>query len=342
MKRKPLQVNIKMTTATELCQIDKSEPAKAGVPSKIVPITQKVVTENSKGYETSFYTPIFSGNSIRGEIRRLSLAMLMEKATEANIDMPSNTDFNLMNVGGGNDFQTQPYNVEDEVREANPVVSLLGASLAISGKLVTPNCMPFRDTEGVKEYYTAETEEGKLYSPIKHTEDFYKKDDILDREGNAKYLSPQQREEWRQAVEENQEKVAKTRDTDKKEKKSSIRAHLQREYVVRGIDFYTAFSEIQTTVTTAIERGMLYLAIERLVMKSIGSNKSRGFGLMEYNIAYQDGSTLITEVDKFLVPTIIKKDYKEEVSSDIKAFEQWLENDFGSGTFEISKILVQK
>jgi len=339
--RKPLRVDIQLTTATELCQIEKSEPASASKPAKIVMKDQKVITTNSKGVEVSFRTPIFSGNSFRGTLRREALSILLEQATKKGFALPQSTDFNLMNAGGGNDFQTQLFKVEDAVREANPLISVLGTSLAISGKLKTPNCIPYKSIEDGMEYYAGEKEDGGMYSTIKYDDTFYKGDDILDRKGNAKFLSDEQIQEWQEHVSKNQADVAKTRDGEgeDKVKKQTIKSRLSREFVVRGTHFYTSLSEMPTCAMNAIERGLIYKSLERLVLLNLGSNKARDFGLINYKIKFQDGSELETEVDQYLTPKITKRSYKDEVTADIEAFEAWLENDFSEDTFKVSELM---
>lgn len=338
-----MRIKIKATTATELCQIEKSIPATATTPSRIIPKVQKVIMNNSKGIEKELLTPIYSGNGFRGMLRRLSLKILLEKAIEKKFKFTNAVDFHLNNAGGGNNYQRQPFDIEDMVRDCNILVSVFGTSLAIGGKIKTPTLMPYRHVEGgVKEYYYSERKDGSLYSPRMFDETFYKRDDVVDRKGNAKYLSKEATEEWLEHVRENQEATAKGRESGEKVSKDTIKANLARDYVVRGTDFYTALSEMSTYKMTEPEKGMVYKALELLVLENLGSNEARDFGLMEYEISFQDGSSLTTSVDEYLEPTITKKDYKKEVKASIAAFDDWLENTFDEASFNLVNILVKK
>lgn len=327
-------IKISFTTATELCLIEKTKPGTADVPSQILIKEQKVLATNKSGAKVPFYTPIYSGNSFRGKLRRECLSIVLEQAVKNGVPMPSADDFNLMNAGGGSNFQSQAFKVEDEVRKLNPIISVFGASLAVAGKLKTSNLMPLKNvTDESFEYYAAEGDDGRLFSPITGDDTFYKVDDILDRKGNAKYLDDETIEAWQSHVENNQKKLAverakkeageKVDDSKNRVKKESVNSQLIRKFVVRGVDFYGSLKE--SAPLTEIERGMIYVAIERMVLENLGSNKARNFGLVNYTLEYDDGSVLETRVNEYLVPEIVKKDYKSEVSKDIAAFTAWLE-----------------
>jgi len=343
MKR--LQINIEVTTATELCQIEFSETDKATKKSTTHIKKQAVLATNSKGVESRVQIPIFSGNSFRAKLRRAALKILMDKSIEKGFNVSNPTDFHLMNAGGGA-FQRQPYDIEDQVRELNPIISVFGTSLAVEGKIKTPNLIPYKYIDadaGEKEYYLGENKEtGMLYSTIEFDDSFYKKDDMLDRSGNAKYLPKEMLVEWQQAVEENQTRVAKSRENDDgdKVKRESIRSALLRRYVIRGTHFYTGLSEMPTSQMNEIERGMLYRALEIVVLENLGSNVARDFGKMEYEITFHDGGTLSTKVDAHLRSTL-ETNYGEEVKQCIKAFDTWLEKTFDEATFNVSNIMKE-
>jgi len=345
-KREPFGIKIKGTLQTELCQIEGSGLNPLTKKNEIYIKKQKVLVENVNGVKKPVRIPFFSGNSFRSKLRRAATEILLQKGREKGFTIKNPMDFHLMNAGGGNDFQKQPYDIEDKVRELNPVLSVFGASLALVGKIVTPNLIPYRfvDSEnGIKEYYVGENEEdGTLYSTIEFDDTFYKKDDILDRAGNAKYLSPELIQEWQEAVEDNQKAIAKNRNSggDKNGvKKESIRSALLRKFIVRGTDFYTSLSEVALQELTPIERGLVYKALEKVVLMNLGSNIARDFGKFAYTISFADGSELVTYVDEYNVTSIVKADYKGEVKESIKAFEQWLENDFTEEAFKVSETL---
>jgi len=251
-----------------------------------------------------------------------------------------------MNVGGGNDFQRQLFETVDKVRDLNPVLSVFGASLAISGKIKTSNFIPYKSfVDGVPEYYAYETEDGRLFSSIEYDDNFYKMDDLLDKKGNAKLVSDDVIMAWRERAEENIKLISASRDenndeknsSNKKIKKETIKSQLRRKFVIRGVDFYGSFGEIEEL--SPVERGMIYKAIEVFVLENLGANEARNFGLVNYNIEYKDGSILETKVNEFLEPVITKKAYNDEVMSSINAFNEWLETLSEENLF-ISDILV--
>jgi len=337
-------IRIKSTTATELCQIRNAE--KENNVDVIKPMMQKVMTKDSKGNDVSFMTPFFSGNSFRGKLRRESFSMLMEKALEKNISMPNASNFHLMNAGGGNDFQTQSFETEQKVRDLNPVISLFGTSLAVAGKLVTPNLMPYRSIEeDNREYYMGETENGHIFSPIvtnqKNRDQFVKGDDIISGKGNARFLTEEMISAWEEEVAGSQKDRAAARADDSKEKvsKKAIQSFLLRDYVIRGVDFYTSLSAMSTKKLSDIEYGMLVKALERVVLDYLGSNSSKGFGRMEYTVDFGDGSEIETKVDAYGECKITKKNYKKDVKKAIKAWEDWLNNEFSEETFKVATLM---
>lgn len=336
-------IKIIATTATELCQIRNSKD------DVINPMKQKVMVKNSKGMLTSFLTPIYSGNSFRGKLRRASLEIMMEEAIKKGIELTT-MNFHLMNAGGGNNFQLQSFEAIKEVRDANPLVSLFGASLAISGKLVTPNLIPYRNiSDGEREYYTMEREDGHIFSTIitssENRDQFIKSDDALDKKGNARFLTEEQIIAWEIEAGENQAARAKVRNSDdkdvKKVKKSTIKAFLGRDYVIRGIDFYTSLSPMPTCELTLLEYGMLVRALERVVLSNFGSNTARDFGKMSFDIDFDDGSEIETSVDAFGVAKFIKKSYKGRTKEAVAFFEEWLKNDLSQDVFDVAEKMVE-
>lgn len=326
-------VKIKFVTATALSQIDTSVAASKTENSKIVVKKMKVLSENSKGAPSFFKNPIFTGNSMRGLFRRTALEIILNEAIKKGLSLKKGTvldadNFHLMNCGGGNTHQTQPFDVEAKVRELNPLVSLLGASLAISGKLKTSNMIPLLvDEDNDNEsYYVGENEEGRIYSSITTTETFIKGDDLLDAKGNAKYLSDEEIKDWHARASENSQAVSKSRSDEKatKVKKETIKSILDREFVVPGVSFYGSFRESEKL--TDIEKGLIVRVFEKMVLENLGSNKSRDFGCVNYDLTYDDGSKIKTKINKYLESEIVLKDYKKETKTYIKAFDNWLEN----------------
>ena len=172
-----MKINISMTTATELAQISSSESGTGDKIGQIKIKEQKVLVDTGDGVKT-LITPYYTGNSFRGKLRRASTQMLLETAIKKDIAVTADA-FHLMNAGGGPTYSGQLFKIEEQVRELNPLISLFGASLAISGKLITPNLMPYKeivDGQGVY-YYSTNEEDGSIYSNITAKNLFIKTDD---------------------------------------------------------------------------------------------------------------------------------------------------------------------
>ena len=329
-----LNIDIKATTVGAFAQIEKSEkPSASGMPSKIVCKKMRFFSENSHGVKTVLETPVITGNGFRGALRRVMTEMVLEAALKKGVtshkskQLISDANFHLMNAGGGNNFQSQSFNVEDRVRELNPVVSIFGASLAISGKLNTPNFIPYIEEDGKMVHPSFEVPStGRLFSSIIAIDTFIKKDDLLDRADNSKYLEEEQLKLWQESVQENSKAVSAARDDgDKKVKKESIKSLLSREYVMGGVDFYTGISESATL--TSFEKGLLVLSLEKLAMKQFGSNKARSYGIFDYEIKIDKDSTFTLIVDKkTLRVENIDRNYTMKLEKDIDDAQEWLKN----------------
>ena len=333
-----MKINISMTTATELAQISSSESGTGDKIGQIKIKEQKVLVDTGDGVKT-LITPYYTGNSFRGKLRRASTQMLLETAIKKDIAVTADA-FHLMNAGGGPTYSRQLFKIEEKVRELNPLISLFGASLAISGKLITPNLMPYKeivDGQGVY-YYSTNEEDGSIYSNITAKNLFIKTDDLLDRRGNAKFMSDEAILEWQSRAAENAQNVAKSRNTDTKVKKETLKTVMNQNFIIRGVDFYSSLGEIGSL--TQIEKGLLYRSLEIVILDSLGAYKSKGFGLCNYKIEFEDGSVIETKINEYLQAEIIKKDYKEDTADAIAAFDKWLEN-IDENNLMIEKVLVK-
>jgi CRISPR type IV-associated protein Csf2 len=315
-------------------QIDRSE-LNSNKENEIHIKKMRVLVDTEDGKKI-LQTPYYTGNSFRGKLRRICTELLLKKATEKGISLKNAHDsFNLMNAGGGNNYQSQSYEVEAKVRELNPVISVFGTSLAITGKIITSSFMPYRnggDEDGKPEYYYAKnSENGSLFSTILFDNLDINGYDLIDRNGNARYMPEEAIKEWSSfAIESAKEKAAARAngDTENKVIKETIENPVRKNFIIRGVDFFGSIQESKPL--TQIERGMIYKAIEILVMQHLGANQAKGFGLVNYSISYENAdnemvSSLETNIDKYLTPHITKKEYPTNVKDDITAFEKWLD-----------------
>lgn len=340
-------INISFQTKSPLCQIDKTEDDKIKNVKVIKTKKQKVFIENKHGQKKALSVPIYTGNGFRGMLRRETMAVMLEalakntKDSEKLIATPE--DYHLMNSGGGNMYQEQPFDIEDKVRELNPQISLFGASLAIKGKLRVSNFVPFeKDDNGEVFYQFYESKEGNVFSSILADTTIIVRDGILDRDKNSQYLTHEQIEEWLEKSDENNKARAKDReneDKSKKVKKETIRGMLDREYVAVGVDFFGGISEREKL--TNIEKGLLILGLEKAVLNNLGSTSANDFGKVKYTIEIDKDSKLETDVDEYGKCIISSRYYSDELENCIKEAKEFLKN-ISKENFEITKILIKK
>lgn len=328
------------TVISQFAQIDKGDTITGGI-SKVFLKTVKVLVEDSEGTNRVLEVPVMTGNGIRGMLRREMLELILQTIVKKDLKCAKNAlidqnNFNLMNAGGGNDFQSQPYEILKRVKELNPLLSIFGTSLAVPGNLATPNALNYEFDENGNAYHLFYESENKttgnkyVYSPLIATESFVKKDDILRGGENVKFLTEEQIKEWRESVNESQKVRSKERtkaDKDtKKTKKISLQSLLEREYVIGGTTFYAYIEPLNEDLTN-VEKGLLVLSLESFIAKKFGSNKARSYGEFSYDIKFDDESRLKTNVDKVTgKANDIYKDYSDDLKSCIEEANEWLEN----------------
>jgi len=301
-------------------------------------ITIKTLTKLINGIPVDI--PVYTANGFRGLLRREASSILVEKYISKGHNIKAK-DFHLMFAGGGNDYQSQSFEIEEKVRELNPVISIFGTSLAIEGKLITTHLEPENPLVVIRE----DEEKGLYaYSNLIKKFIFTKKDDILERTEYGRFLTKEDIIAWEQEVEKSQEKRRKERaDKDlveKKTKKKAIQSILGKYYIIPNTTF-KGFMGTKYPLTD-IEKGLLIKALERIVYNQLGSTKNLGFGICDYEIGFASGSKIIA---KSKDNNLFEKDVNLILSDDdegyVKAFESWLEN-IGPENIEISKILVEK
>lgn len=340
-------IAISFQTRSPLCQIDKTEEDKIRKIQMIKTKKQKVFVENKHGQKKALFVPIYTGNGFRGMLRRETMAVMLEalaknaKDGEKLIATPE--DYHLMNAGGGNLYQEQPFEIEDEVRKLNPQLSLFGASLAIKGKLRVSNLVPFEKDQNDEIFYQFyESKEGEVFSSILANTTIISRDGILDRDKNSQYLTREQVKEWLEKSEENKKARTQNRnseDDNEKVNKSTIRNIIEREYVAVGVDFYGGISEREKL--TNIERGLLILGLEKAVLNNLGATSANDFGKVKYTIDIENDSKLETDVDEYGKCFISSRHYSDELKKCIKETEEFLQN-ISKENFEISRILTKK
>ena len=329
-------IKLKATTVSPLRQIDKTE-------NDVIRVKRGTFLIDFDGITKTLKTPIFTANGLRGILRREATAIMLEAAEKNGISINGATNFHLMNAGGGNNFQAQAFDIENKVRALNPLVSLLGTSLAVRGKLSVSDLIPKRlGDDGMSLCYGI-SEDGRIYSNITQVEAIIKEDAALSRSPNSRFLSEEEIIEWELAVSDNQSQRAATKDKsgDAKVKKMSIKHIQSRESVVAGVDFYSSIVPIDgATQITDIEKGLLVRAVERVVKRAIGSNFNTGNGKMNYEVTLFEDSTIVAKYDdEFDYKVNVETNYNKEVKSYCKAFDTWAA-DMTEESIQLDKILV--
>jgi len=282
--------------------------------------------------------PIYSANGFIGLLRREVTDIVMEAAILAGIEVDKDfiSDFHYMNAGGGTGTESQPIEVREKIKDANPVVSIFGTALLVPGKIIVHDFIPTENF--MNRYYEWDTENGKWYkSELIGIDGIVKNDDVADYNHYARFFTIDDVTFWTEKSKENQKerKIAKEMaknenngdDKDKKEvKKTDIKNLMSREYVIPGTEFisYMKFKEELTDV----EFGLLLKGLKNALKKQLGSIKSKGWGVVSYNITNNDEQETLVSYPKNgnLVDIAVEETYDEDESRAIAIADEWLEN----------------
>ena len=337
-----MDIRLKVKNITPIAQIEGSKKSRVKElgDMEVDEITVKTITKLEDGIPVNI--PIYTANGLRGLLRREASSILVEKYLENGGDIKAE-DFHLMFAGGGNNFQTQPFDVELKVRELNPVISVFGTSLAIEGKLIVTHLEPENPVIRIQE-----RENGEVYgySELVRRMIFTKKDDILQKTTYGRFLTKEDIIKWEEEVNatQMQRRAERNKDADlveKKTKKVAIQAVLAKSYIIPNVLFKGFIGEKDNL--TDIEKGLLIKALERLVNKQLGSTQNLGFGICDWEISLNNtGSKIIAKTDE---ENFFKKNINlvlsDEDESYVKKFEDWLES-ISNENIEISKVLIRK
>jgi CRISPR type IV-associated protein Csf2 len=330
-----MNVSLKVKNITPLLQIEgiAKERIKYLGNTEVDTTTQKTIVKLIDGIPVEI--PVYSANGIRGLLRRVASSILVEKYLEkGNTIKPA--DFHLMFAGGGSNFQSQPFEVEEKVRELNPVISLFGTSLAIEGKLMVTYLEP--ENPLIRIY---ENEDGIFAkSQILQKFVFIKKDDILQKTKYGRFLTKEDIKEWEKTVLETQEQRKKERssENENKTKKVAIQSILAKYYIVPNTVFKGFIS--YKYPLTEIERGLLIKTLERAVYEQLGSTLNLGFGVCDWEINIGNESKIIAKSkDENIFAKDLSVVLSDEDEKSVEEFEKWLEG-IDKKNIEISKVLV--
>ena len=330
-----LDIRIKAKNVSPLCQIDSNQKERhKNLGMEIDTATIKTLTKIYEGYPVDI--PIITAGDRRGNLRRVIGALMIMAYKNKGYEIKP-TDFHLMMSGGGSNFQSQPFEIEEKARELNPLISLMGTSLAIEGKLIVTHLEPIDPM--IKIY---ETEDGfYARSQLIRKFVFIKKDDILQHTEYGRLLNKKDIEEWEKEVSESQNLRKKERKIldESKTKKQAIQSILAKYYIIPNTEFR---GNIDTKYElTELEYGALIKGLIEMTKKQVGSTKNLGFGVMDWDIKIGESEikAVSNEENIFKKEMDIYLDDKEQKA--LKKFEEFLEN-ISPESIEISKILISK
>jgi CRISPR type IV-associated protein Csf2 len=355
-----MKLKVKAVAVTPLMQIESTEKrpdAKSGHDKNVTKIKTRYVIED----DSLVKIPIYTGNGFRGLLRRKMSEIILEEATKKGIKIDT-TNYFMMVAGGGANYQKQEFSVLQKVKELNPVISILGTSLAVPGKLIVTDLIPdYKDflyfgkskkseeeeTDDNNEFADIESASNNLTTtPIKKCalikeRTFTKKDDILAQTKYGRFLSSEDIKKWEDIIEEE-----KVKDKEKDSDRLTIQSILNAEYIVPGAKF-TGYITAKDDLTN-IEYGLLLRAIANLTEEFLGAGSSMGFGIMNYNIydndkisdKNRDGEEVVTSLvdSENLLSRKLSITEREYELNCIAAFDKWL-NDITEDNIDIARLM---
>jgi len=317
---------LRFKTVTPLLQIENKSDSK----SKSVEIN-KTDTKKRPFFINAIkvWHPIYSANGFIGLLRREVTDIVMEAAISAGIKVDKDfiSDFHYMNAGGGTGTEAQSIEIIEKIKKTNPVVSLFGTALLVPGKIIVHDFIPAENF--MNKYYECDTENGKWYkTDLIGIDGIVKNDDVADYNHYARFFTIDDVTFWTEKSKENQKerKIAKESDDKKDVKKTDIKNLMSREYVIPGTEFisYMKFKEELTDV----EFGLLLKGLKNALKKQLGSIKSKGWGVVSYNITNNDEQETLVSYPRNgnLVDIAVEETYDEDESRAIAVADEWLEN----------------
>ena len=341
-----MELDIKATTVTPLCQIYGVEERQiAGNTAKTnVTAIQTLPFFIKHGEDTkSVKIPVFTGNGFRGNLRRQATKLLIDKALEKGHSLGKNSlsvakSFHAMNAGSSVTYTNVSFDKEDEIRALNPVVSLLGTSLAISGKIAVSPLVPrkFNTETGELEHYVAVSSNNHMYSTVTSMKTSYKKDDIINNGIFSAALGEEVHKDWEQLVKDSK---------DNSEASNLGAGHvLTHEEISSGVDMYGSI--IPSAPLTDIEKGLLLTSLINLTKKPLGALSASGRGKMDFTIvingrSHDDNDGVIrTSWNEYGSRVVVNADLSKKAQGYIDSFNEWLE-DLSEESIQVEKILTE-
>lgn len=282
--------------------------------------------------------PIYTGNGFRGLLHR-ELAFYFLTGAE---DL-SQTNYHLNAAGGGSNFQAQTLEIVRKIRGLNPIVSLFGASLAVSGRLINTEFTP-------TQFFWSDSEKhpDQKYSRLIKRAPYAKVDDLIGSGTEyASLVSDDLREIYNETVIDTQEERANERKnkSETKTKKETIQSWNEFEYIVAGTELMAYTSSKKEL--TQLEKGALLKGLSLAVRRQLGGFESKGYGVAEFTIESIDENGIARNVitsrknEANIFKPIVETFYNTEEREAVEAFETFVKNRTKEN-YNIDEILVAK
>ncbi len=347
-------LKVNFTAVTPFMQTETTETRrKEGEEKAITTIKTRTIYDEETGGLVKL--PIYTGNGFRGLLRRKMSEILLEEAQRKEIKI-NTTDYFLMTAGGGANYQKQEFDIVQKVKSLNPLISLLGTSLAIPGKLIVTDFMPVDYRPYLYEFKSknaeANGEEFQNNVPMLHygcsliqTRTFTKKDDILNQTKFGRFLSKEDVKAWEETIEKeraerkNEKENNENKKSEDKKERKTIQSILNAEYIIPGTKF-AGYITVKDDLTD-IEYGLLLKGLANLTYEYLGAGSSNGFGIANYNIydAVTGEEVISSLVDSenllFRKLSITEREYELNC---IAAVGKWL-NDITEDNIDIAKLM---
>ena len=286
--------------------------------------------------------PFYSSNGIDGKFRRIGTSIILDAAIRKGITIDKEfvKSYHYMANGGGSGTEKESslgIAERETLKGLNPLISLFGTGLIVSGKIIIHNFLPSkRIINDESMYYSGEIKDKPGFfwnkSKLIGTDTIIKRDDILDYNNYArKFFTVEDVNEWQKEVEENRSKRKADKDAGKSknesEKKSDIQNIISREYIIPGVEFYSSVAMKEEW--SDIEKGLFYSILREFVKYPLGAIVNKGWGVVSFNIKNAEGDTIMRSYPKdeeYLSEIQIDDTFTDKENACVSAFDNWLKN----------------
>ena len=331
-----MRIDIRAVTKTPVGIIDSADKGN-------IYIKKLVVCIGNTLYEVG-YLP---ANSINGKLRRIMTELLLEKALSKGIKLTP-ADFSLMNNGGGvnqkknkkknnkdnkgessadadadknKDKKQTKRNAKDlnEIRKLNPVISVFGTGLIISGKIAINNFIPTTDI--IEKQVDHRTINFDIKKPSYIQEmNIAHMDDLRNVSVTAtKVFTLEELQAYQEQIK-----------VDKEDDKTSIQMLISKEYIVPGITLHSSIMQLPDRyLIEEYEYGLLLKTLEIFAAARVGSTQ-KSWGVINYDMFidgdYGNPFLQSRSDDEYTFNVNVKPQYTSEQRKAITEADKWLDN----------------